>query len=340
MEVFRKILLVGSFQKGALENSYVNAFNQNNCLVDKFDTNLLQKKYIRLGKFGQLLNKFIPVEPWIRKCNRELFIKVIEYEPDLILVFGQSRVMTGTIAQIKTSTTSKIAFIWQDSLVFLNPTLINSLLLYDTIFTYSSKSVEIIKKLGAINVFWLPLGADEAYHRIVPPRNEFISDLTFIGQWRPERENAIKLLLERIPDLNIKIWGLDWNRFSTNNKIRESWQGKSLFGSDFSSAVASAKLNLNVIDDTNYPAANMRFFEIPCSGGVQLCSSCPEMEFEFKNKQSILYFNNEEELINIITEVISNKIDLDLIRTTSNELVIKNHTYKHRALEILINCFS
>lgn len=339
MNIYKKVLLVGSFSRGALENSYYTAFKKNNCIVEIFDINASQNNHIKLGKIGKIFNKFVPVEPWIRKCNRELFLKSMDIKPDLILVFGQNRVMTGTIAQIKTSLSTKIGFIWQDSLVFLNPTLINSLTIYDYIFTYSNNSVEIIRQMGAKNVKWLPLAADDNYHNKVEVRNEYISDLTFIGQWRPEREKAIKILFEKIPGIDIKIWGLDWIRFSKNKYIKKAWQGSSLYGRDFSAAISSTKLNLNVIDDTNYPAANMRFFEIPCSGGIQICSSCPEMEAEFKNYESILYFKDDEELIKIVKDVIDGKLNLETIKLNAMNIVLNQNTYQHRASEILNTCF-
>lgn len=334
-----KVLLVGSFSQGALENSYLTAFKKNNCIVEKFDILASQDDTTKLGKFGKLLNKFIPVEPWIRKSNRELFLKSIDFKPDLIIVFGQNRVMTGTLAQIKTSLSTTIGYIWQDSLVFLNSTLINSLMVYDYVFTYSKNSVEITKQLGAKNVMWLPLAADDSYHGKVEPRHEYMSDLTFIGQWRPEREHAIKILFENIPGINIKIWGLDWIRSSKNKLIKKAWQGNSLYGKDFSAAISSTKLNLNVIDDTNFPAANMRFFEIPCCGGVQLCSSCPEMEEEFRHHESILYYNNDEELIEIVKNVIDGQINLEIIKATASDKILNFNTYSHRANEILKMCF-
>ena len=57
--------------------------------------------------------------------------------------------------------------------------------------------------------------------------------------------------------------------------IRRAWQGRALRGADFAKAVSCSKLSLNIIDPTNYPAANMRFFEITTAGGLQVTYRLP-----------------------------------------------------------------
>ena len=83
----------------------------------------------------------------------------------------------------------------------------------------------------------------------------------------------------------------------------------------------------------------MRFFEIPCSGGIQICSSCPEMEAEFKNYESILYFKDDEELIKIVKDVRDGKLNLETIKLNAMNIVLNQNTYQHRASEILNTCF-
>jgi spore maturation protein CgeB len=89
-----------------------------------------------------------------------------------------------------------------------------------------------------------------------------------------------------------------------------------------------------VIDDTNYPAANMRFFEIPAAGGLQLSSACPEMAHIFKNKENILYFSDVKELIAQIDFVMKNPDDSKYIREQSHQFVKKHHSYQNRLIKL------
>lgn len=108
--------------------------------------------------------------------------------------------------------------------------------------------------------------------------------MTFIGGWRPERE----AVLAGLAGLDLKIWGPEWDRRCAGNAVvLKAWQGRPLVGTEFATAVAASKVNLNIIDPTNHPAANMRFFEIPVAGGLQVCSACPEMSGVFRDGEEI-----------------------------------------------------
>lgn len=328
-------MLVGSFGTGALEISYASGFIDIGCNILSFDISEAERRNCRLGSIGQLFNKFVPVEPWIRKANREMILEIKKNQPDVLIVFGQNRVLTSALAQIKAMFQIKIVYIWQDTLLFLGSNQINSLSLYDLICTYSKSNIKPLQYLGGRNVVWLPLGADPHLHSQVTPREQFKCDVAFIGQWRPEREAAIVALINKLPNLNIKIWGPDWKRRSKNSSIRNSWQGRSLYGKEFAQAIVSASVNLNIIDDTNYPAANMRFFEIPCAGGLQISSTCPEMENEFKHGESIFYFHDYAELADIVKSLLKDEIKIEQISQVAHNIIIENHTYASRARKIL-----
>ena len=115
----------------------------------------------------------------------------------------------------------------------------------------------------------------------------------------------------------------------------KAWQGRALRGAEFAKAVASSKINLNIIDQTNYPAANMRFFEIPCAGGLQLCSPCPEMEHEFKHAETLFYYRDEGELSNQIRRLLDDGDLRERVRPAAHKKVMEKHTYSHRAKQIL-----
>ncbi len=69
-----------------------------------------------------------------------------------------------------------------------------------------------------------------------------------------------------------------------------------MVGEEMATFFQRTRVNINVIDDTNFPSANMRFFEIPTAGGVQVCTSCPDMEGEFLDGRHLMYYNSLEQL--------------------------------------------
>lgn len=335
-----KVLLVGTFGPGRLEQSYEAAFRDLECEVKVFDMAASVNEYCRLGKIGSLFNEFVPIEPWIRKANRELALLARRFIPDLLLVFGQSRVRAGALAQIRSSVSTRMVFIWPDTLVNLSEETIAALPLYDLVACYGREAVAPFQLLGSRRVEWVPLAGDPHMHLVglltESDRQEYGADISFIGGWNPEREDAMRLILTEFQNKEIKIWGPAWNRRCRGKKnIVKAWQGRPLYGEEFAKVLAASQISLNVIDDTNYPTANMRFFEIPMAGGLQLCSPCPEMEEEFKHGETVFYYHSADELCDAINILLADTEIRQRVATKAHEKVLNAHMYVHRARQIL-----
>jgi len=335
-----KVLLAGTFGPGRLEQSYHSAFLDIGCEVYTMDIAATIDKYCRFGKIGRYLNAFLSVEPWIRKANRDLVIATKRFRPDLLVVFGQSYVRAGALAQIGACTKTKTSLIWPDTLVNLADETIAALPLYDFVASYGRETLVPFLRLGARRVEWVPLAGDHHLHLIdelsEADRHEYGADISFVGGWRPEREAALEKVLARFPDKKVKVWGPEWDRrCHENESLVKVWQGGPLYGKDFAKVLAASCVSLNIIDDTNYPAANMRFFEIPMAGGVQVCSSCPEMEDEFKHAQTIFYYHSLDEMVDILRLVLSNDSARHKVADRAHRLVMSRHTYSHRAQKII-----
>ncbi|MFN2439889.1 MAG: glycosyltransferase, partial [Chitinophagaceae bacterium] len=142
-------------------------------------------------------------------------------------------------------------------------------------------------------------------------------------------------VIDAFPDLKIFIRGLEWERNCRDKKILTRLNATPFYGKDFGNFFRNSRISLNVIDDTNYPAANMRFFEIPAAGGLQLSSVCPEMEQIFKSREHILYFSDTKELITQIDFALKNPEESRSIRERSHQFVKENHNYQNRLTKIL-----
>jgi spore maturation protein CgeB len=114
-----------------------------------------------------------------------------------------------------------------------------------------------------------------------------------------------------------------------------AWQQRAVRGPEYAQAVRASKVNLNIIDPTNYPAANMRFFEIPAAGGLQLSSSCPEMESEFQHGEHVFYYKGPSEAQAIIRRLLSDDMLRNKVAEAGHQKVLARHTYTQRAQQIL-----
>jgi len=332
-----KILVVTDLNIYAIGHSFVKALKELGHEVKTFDLQNSIEGHVKLGKIGAKIHAFWPVEAWVRKGNRELAVFCQEFKPDHVIVSGNVPVLFSTLAfwkSILPNTT--LTLFWPDTLTNLQQTQLNSSVLYDQIASYSNAAIPIFYKLGFKNAHWLPFASDtDLLGGLGTKISNFEYDFTFIGGWRPERERMMLAVLKTFPDLKIIIRGSYWSQKSSNKIIKDVLIPKSIYGKEFGAFLRSSRINLNVIDDTNFPAANMRFFEVPAVGGLQICSSCPEQENIFIDKEHILYFNNENDLCNQVDFVIKNPEKAQLIRTAAHQLVTSGHTYAHRMSQLV-----
>ncbi len=303
----QRILLVGKPDGVNLESSYERAFQSLGHHTEVFALQSAVCRYARFGRFGRTVQALVPIEQWRRKANRELVVAASEKRYDLIVVFGSAPVQVGALAQIRAGTNCALVWIWPDTLLNLEGSIIPCLQVFDILFTYSRASAPLLKKLSRSLVVWLPLAGDRSMHQALPLSEAemaaYRTDISFIGGWRPERESA----LLRLIDFDLKVWGPEWDRRCNDPRLRAKWQRRALLGSEFAKAASVSRINLNIIDQTNFPAANMRFFELPIAGGLQISSPCPEMAEIFEDDVHLCYYQTLDDLPHRVKQLLDNE---------------------------------
>jgi hypothetical protein len=330
----RVVFAGGTVNDHCLEASYKRAFESLGFEVHWFDTVGAQQKHVRFGRLGAYLNDSVGVSPWIKKMQREFVLYAKSLQPDLILVFCNARIHYAALAFLKSTSRSKIALIWPDALLNLEAHVAQCARLYDGIATYSANSTSVFEALGFSNVRWIPLAADEQLHGCADVAASFAFDLCFIGNFRPERERDLSQIARRFPRIKMGIWGSGWRKRS-HPVLGRYIAEKQLVGRDFAHTMNVSRISLNVIDDTNYPAANMRFFETPITHSLQLASVCPEWERTYLDMKHVAYYRSEAELFEKIDRILSNEpLNLEIRREGYN-FTKTHHTYHHRARSIV-----
>ncbi|MBL0134257.1 MAG: glycosyltransferase family 1 protein [Chitinophagaceae bacterium] len=302
-----------------------------------FDLPVAISKYVKLGKFGKKLHTFLPVEAWGRKGNRELAVKFKNFRPELVLVVGNCPVNFGILAFMKSiSPDSKIVLFWPDTLINLEQQQLNAASFIDVAAVYSKACEPLFSKMGYGKTAWVPFAGDLNFLKgKVAIGSSFLYDLSFIGGWRPERESYLSVIADNFPSLRIHVQGFYWKENCKDKRLLNSFSPTPLLAGDFGDLIRQSAINLNVIDDTNYPGANMRFFEVPAAGGLQLCSSCPELESQFTDMEKIIFFNGPDEMVSKIKWIVEHPEQADVIRKAGHEYVKENHTYRNRINQLI-----
>ena len=334
-----KVLLVGDFASWstAMEVSYRKAFEAVGSEVTCFDINASINKHCRLGRVGRTLNRFLPVEPWIRKANLELLGVADTFRPDLVVIISTSGILAGVLAQIKVRLPSASLFcVYPDGPYNLNQDRINCLPFFDRVTTSSPAWIDAFQKLGAPQVDYLPFAVDTSLRSPVtgsPRKAELSHDVCFIGNWRPEREE----FLEQLADFDLKVWGGDaWQkRTRPGSPLKSRWGGRALMGPEFAQACAHSRIMLNIMDCATWPGPNMRVFEQAACRAFSLMTRSPAVSELFRERETIECFDSVEEARDKICYYLEHEEKRQRIAEAAYDLVIKGgHTYADRARQL------
>src|SRR5882672_5936982 len=138
-----RILIAGESGNHCLEMAYYEAFAQAGHEVRLFDTRTAVIKYVRPNKLAHTLHRFLPVDAWIKKANKDLTGVARDFRPDIIIAFTSAEILAGTFAFLKTVLPSRIFWYWADPLPNLNRYIRESLPLTDVLFSYSKASLPV-----------------------------------------------------------------------------------------------------------------------------------------------------------------------------------------------------
>ncbi len=330
----KKVIVLTSGSTYALGNFFIKALQQNSHQVVGFDLFATRSKYIRGGIIGEKINDFWPVDAWVRKANRELVVYIQQFKPDHILISGDNPILIGSLAFARSILQDlRITLFWPDTLANLTKNITHLSPLVDLVASYSKTAITQFKLLGFKECIWMPFAGDTEFLGDTSEnlfKEAYAYDCSFVGGWRPERELVIERILSALPGISLKIVGPFWSKRVSNMKLVKYIDDTPKFGKAFGDFMRSSRINLNIIDDTNFPAANMRFFEIPAAGALQLSSSCPEMKDLFLEGEHIFYYESPDQAEDKVKYILAHPEEAVLVRKRSHAYVKEHHTYMQR----------
>ena len=136
---------------------------------------------------------------------------------------------------------------------------------------------------------------------------------SFVGSWSPSREEFIGQL-----KTSFSIWGGGWEKSSRAFKLLHSVQGRILSQLEMSSIFSSSKFNLNLLTHENSDMSNLRFFEVPASGGLLLTERNSSATRYLVDREECLMFSSPEE----INQILVGEFDFNTIAQAGNRRII------------------
>jgi len=181
------------------------------------------------------------------------------------------------------------------------------------IFAAQYDGGKALSELSNRRVSWLPLACDPDIHS-APNAKEKLYDISFIGNVRPnimsKRIDVIDAVFKEVPDF---IYGQ-----------RPIVEAIDLFGK------SRIVLNCSIGNDLN-----MRVFEGLCSGSMLLTDKIPNIMRLFDNLHHLVMYDDADGAAKLARYYLENPDEREEIAKKGRACVIENHTYLHRAKQIL-----
>jgi len=269
------------------------------------------------------------------KLQTRLIEEVLVFNPSLILGLPQSPLNNVEVLESFRKSGIKLCY-WflEDFRVFqywreIAPK-------FDYFFTIQqSRIFQQLKNLGCDNGYYLAAAFDDltVSSEACNPVSDGEPLVSFVGA--PYR-NRINIFNDfKIPEL--KIYGEGWDGLNTAVKIGN----RRITPSERSLIYASSKINLNLHSsphgegDWNGDFVNPRTFEIAGLGGFQLTDTRELLPLHFDLKNEIPVFKSPSSMMDAIKYYVSHESERNEMAANARARVLKEHTYRHRAMEIL-----
>ena len=287
------------------------------------------------------------IKRWIRPRWHRHVAKIVERErPDVVVVFGiPINHLLGIPAEVREKYSIPVAYYDGDVPMSLpefggmdtgfniypgaDPSE------YDLLISNSEGGVERLRELGARRVETLFWGADPEF--FTPLECEKTSDVFFYGYGdKFRREWVDRLIAEpsrRLGDARFAVGGGDF-RGGLGAAETVGW----VPFSRFPAAISASRINLNI---TRRPHATVagsstaRLFELAACGAAIVSNPYEGIERWFEPNSELLVVASAEEATSTYKELLGDPSSLQAMGERARARVLEEHTYAHRARQLL-----
>jgi spore maturation protein CgeB len=334
---YLRILVLGSAEVWAIENYYVKYLKEEGIEVAHFSAQTAFYAYYQKNIFNKLIFK-LGLSGIYHKINREFKQQVQNFKPDAILVFKGMEISPQSLQWAKGEGIKLINYNPDNPFVFSgkgsgNVYLKNSIALYDLHLTYN---LDVKKKMESsynIPTAILPFGfdiSDELFKRSSLQKE--ILKACFLGNPDIYRAEFLTRLAEE--GIELDVYGNDWHKFVSHPNIKIS---KPVYEENFWLILRKYRVQLNLMRPHNLDSHNMRSFEVPGIGGIQLAPATPDHQLYFDVDKEIFLYTDTKESISQIKKILSlSPEEANVIREQARKRsLLSGYTYKDRSKQLL-----
>jgi spore maturation protein CgeB len=334
-----KVLVIGAESEYSIESFYLKYwklygiglefefFAAQNFFYSYYNKSIINKIIYKL-KFNFIFDKI----------NKLLIEKIDSFQPEIIFVFKGMEVYSKTLLYAKSKNIILLNYNPDNPFIFSglgsgNKNITESISIYNIHFTYNLEVKSILEEKFYLQTYLLPFGfdIDKQYLKNITDLIE-INKVCFIGN--PDKFRA--KLINELSDLGVPlvVYGNNWKKYIKNNDVSIF---NTVYGSEFWKVLRKYRVQLNIMRPHNLNSHNMRTFEIPGIGGIQLAPDTVEHRLFFEEGKEIFLYKDLDDCKLKIDYLLSLSVEQSHnYRNLASEATInKEYTYKDRALQVL-----
>lgn len=323
-----KILIYGENWVGTLPQLLYTDLKKRNIEVDIFDhTDILPG--IKKRTFIQKVKRRLFESIYKILINRIFLEKVNSCNPKVIIIIKGLHLTIKTLQKIRDDNILLINWNPDDfyNMKNSNINLIKSIPMYDMIASSREHLFHKYYDSGAKNMLFLDWYYVPKLHFSQGLKKTI--DYSFVGSWSPYREKFIDKIGK-----SLTIYGGGWEKSSSSFKQKHNVNEKILTQREMSQVFEISKFNLNILTHENNDLSNLRFFEVPASGGLLLTDRNDIAIKHLKDKKECFMYSSIDE----IKKILESNLNNDKIAKLGEKRVLDGkHAFSDRVSELLDN---
>jgi spore maturation protein CgeB len=332
-----KVLLVGSDFEVAIERYYKKYLTDFGVEICHYPAPDIVFDFHSKNIFNKILFK-TDIYKNYGFVNRELIRIAEEFQPDVIWVFKGLEIFPSTLRKLRTK--FRLANFNPDHPFIIiaksngNRNVKNSVGLYHLHFSYHSALVKRIQEEYHIPSVFLPFAYDRFDLEYQPP--ETIKEIMRVCfQANPDAWRVQKIKKLADAGIEVDVYGHGWQRSSLKN-----YKNVNLFPiagrKKFWLLNQEYRVQLNLFRKYNNDSHNMRTFEIPAVGGIQLSPYSVEQADFFEEGKEIFLFKDDGQMISMAKKLLNmSPEETEEIRKAARTRSIDSpYSFEDRALTV------
>jgi hypothetical protein len=205
---------------------------------------------------------------------------------------------------------------------------------YDLMMSQLSATVEFFRRLG-VRAEVNHLAFEPAILDMLAPAPTVDIEVSFVGTVSPDHRQRTALLEAVAERYELKLFGNPPRTLPASSALHRCFQGE-VWGAEMYQALRRSRITLNShIDMAGREAGNMRLFEATGVGAFLLTDFKDNLHTLFEPDRDVAVWRSVDDCVEAIGRALGDTERRTAIAAAGQARTMAQHTYRHRAAEIL-----